>query len=58
MPIIGQPPFVTLLVVLSAGLTHWLLGLWPILARVPMLGGALVALGVAFMLWARLLFTS
>ena len=58
MPIIGQPPFVTMLVVLSAGLTHWLLGPWPTLVRVPLLGGALVALGFACMMWARLLFTS
>jgi protein-S-isoprenylcysteine O-methyltransferase Ste14 len=53
-----QPPVVTLLVVLLAGLTHWLLGPWPTMVRVPVLGGVLVALGFAFMMWARLLFTS
>ncbi|NOU12294.1 MAG: isoprenylcysteine carboxylmethyltransferase family protein [Nitrospira sp.] len=58
MLMIVQPPFVTLLVVLSAGLTHWLLGPWPTLVRVPVLGGVLIALGFAFMMWARFLFTS
>ncbi len=58
MHIAFQPPFVTMLVVLLAGLTHWLLGPWPIMVRLPLLGGALVALGFSCMMWARLLFTS
>ena len=53
-----QPPFVTLLVVLSAWLVHSLLGPWPTIIRVPVLGGVLVALGFSCMLWARILFTS
>jgi protein-S-isoprenylcysteine O-methyltransferase Ste14 len=58
MLMVGQPPIVTLLVVLSAGFTHWLLGPWAILVRLPMLGGILVVLGFSCMMWARLLFTS
>ena len=58
MPIVFQPPFVTLLVVLSAGLMHWLLGPWPTLVRLPLLGGLLIALGFVFMMRARVLFTS
>ncbi|MDR4469691.1 MAG: isoprenylcysteine carboxylmethyltransferase family protein [Nitrospira sp.] len=58
MPIVVQPPVVTLFVVLSAWLTHALLGPWQTILHVPVLGGALVALGFSFMLWARILFTS
>ena len=58
MPIVVQPPFVTLLVVLSAGFTHWLLGPCPTIVRMPVLGGVLVVLGFSFMMWARILFTS
>lgn len=58
MPIVVQPPFVTLLIVLSAGLTHWLLGPWQTLVRVPALGSGLIVLGFSVMMWARLLFTS
>jgi protein-S-isoprenylcysteine O-methyltransferase Ste14 len=58
MPIVVQPPAVTLLVFLLAWLMHWLLGPWSTMVRVPVLGGVLVALGFAFMMWARLLFTS
>ena len=58
MHIAFQPPFVTLLVVLSAGLTHWLLGPWQTMVRVPVLGGVLVVLGFSVMMWARILFTS
>lgn len=58
MPIVVQPPFVTLLVVLSAWLVHSLLGPWPTIIRVPVLGGVLVALGFSCMMWARILFTS
>jgi protein-S-isoprenylcysteine O-methyltransferase Ste14 len=47
-----------MLVVVSAWLTHSLLGPWPTIVRVPMLGGVLVALGFVCMMWARLLFTS
>ncbi len=58
MPIIVQPPVVTLLVVLSSWLVHALLGPWPTILSVPVLGGLLVVLGFVFMMWARLLFTS
>ena len=58
MPIVIQPPVVTLLVVLSAWLIHALLGPWTILVRLPMLGGILIVLGFSCMMWARLLFTS
>lgn len=58
MPIVLQPPFVTMLVVLSAWLVHSLLGPWQTIGRVPVLGGALVALGFSCMMWARILFTS
>jgi protein-S-isoprenylcysteine O-methyltransferase Ste14 len=37
---------------------HWLLGPWPTLVRLPLLGGLLIALGFVFMMWARVLFTS
>lgn len=58
MPMICQPPVVTLLVVLLAWLTHSLLGPWQTIVCAPVLGGALVALGFSFMMWARILFTS
>ena len=58
MPIVAQPPVVTLLVVLSSWLIHALLGPWTILVRLPVLGGALVVLGFSCMMWARMLFTS
>ena len=58
MPVVFQPPVVTLLVVLSAWLIHALLGPWQTILHAPVLGGALVALGFSFMLWARILFTS
>ena len=58
MPIVLQPPVVTLLVVLSSWLVHSLLGPWQTTIRIPVLGGTLVALGFSFMMWARILFTS
>lgn len=58
MHLVFQPPVVTMLVVLSAWLIHSLLGPWQTTVRVPVLGGALVALGFSFMMWARILFTS
>ena len=58
MPIVIQPPVVTLLVVLSAWLIHAVPGPWQTIIRVLLLGGALVVLGFAFMMWARILFTS
>jgi protein-S-isoprenylcysteine O-methyltransferase Ste14 len=58
MPLVLQPPVVTMLVVLSAWLIHVLLGPWQTILCVPVLGGALVALGFSFMMWARILFTS
>jgi protein-S-isoprenylcysteine O-methyltransferase Ste14 len=57
MPIVLQPPFVTLLVVLSAWLIHSLLGPWLTILSMPVLGGTLVVLGFSFMMWARILFT-
>ena len=58
MPIVVQPPVVTMLVVLSAWLIHAVLGPWQIILHAPVLGGTLVALGFSVMLWARILFTS
>ena len=58
MPIVVQPPVVTMFVVLSAWLIHALLGPWQTIIRVPVLGGVLVVLGFSFMMWARILFTS
>lgn len=58
MHMVFQPPVVTMLVVLSAWLTHSLLGPLQTILRVPVLGGALVALGFACMMWARILFTA
>lgn len=53
-----QPPFVAMLVVLSAWLIHSQLGPWQDILRVPLLGGALVVAGFSFMMWARIFFTS
>jgi protein-S-isoprenylcysteine O-methyltransferase Ste14 len=58
MPIVVQPPVVTLLVVLSAWLIHALLGPWQTILRVPVLGGVLIIVGLSCMMWARILFTS
>lgn len=58
MRIVLQPPFVTLLVSMSAWLTHSLLGPWQTVLRAPLLGGTLVAIGFSFMMWARIHFTS
>lgn len=58
MPMVVQPPIVTLLVVLSAWLTHSVFGPWQTILRAPVVGGVLVALGFSFMMWARILFTS
>lgn len=58
MPKVVQPPIVTLLVVLSAWLTHSFFGPWQTILRAPVVGGVLVALGFSFMMWARILFTS
>jgi protein-S-isoprenylcysteine O-methyltransferase Ste14 len=58
MPIVVQPPVVTMLVVLSAWLIHALLDPWQTILRVPVLGGVLVVLGFSCMMWARILFTS
>ena len=38
MPIVFQPPFVATLVVLLAGFIHSLLGPWPTILSVPVLG--------------------
>ena len=58
MPIVVQPPVVTMLIVLSAWLVHALLGPWPTLVQLPVWGGVLVVLGFSCMMWARILFTS
>lgn len=58
MPILVQPPVVIMFVVLSAWLTHSVLGPWQTLVRMPLLGGALAVVGFSFMIWARILFTS
>ena len=58
MPIVVQPPVVTMLVVLSAWLIHAVLGPWQPIVSVSVLGGVLVALGFSCMMWARILFTS
>ncbi|MEQ1679634.1 MAG: isoprenylcysteine carboxylmethyltransferase family protein [Nitrospira sp.] len=58
MLMVVQPPIVTLLVVLSAWLTHSFFGPWQTILRAPVVGGVLVALGFSFMMWARILFTS
>jgi protein-S-isoprenylcysteine O-methyltransferase Ste14 len=58
MPIVFQPPFVATLVVLLAGFIHSLLGPWPTILSVPVLGGLLVSLGFLVMMWVRILFTS
>lgn len=58
MPLVLQPPVITLLIVVAAWLFHSLLGPWEIILRTPILGLVLVALGFCFMLWARILFTS
>lgn len=58
MPIVVQPPVVTMLVVLSAWLIHAVLGPWQPIVSVPVLGGVLVAVGFSYMMWARILFTS
>ena len=58
MPMVSQPPAVTMFVVLSAWLVHSLLGPWKTIVSVPVLGGALAILGFSFMIWARLIFTS
>lgn len=47
-----------MLIVMSAWLTHSLLGPWHTILCMPILGGVLVVAGVSFMLWARILFTS
>lgn len=57
MPIVVQPPAVTMLIVLSAWLIHALLGPWHTILRVPVLGGVLIIVGFSFMMWARILFT-
>jgi protein-S-isoprenylcysteine O-methyltransferase Ste14 len=57
MLMVVQPPIVTLLVVLSAWLTHSFFGPWQTILRAPVVGGVLVALGFSFMMWARILFT-
>jgi protein-S-isoprenylcysteine O-methyltransferase Ste14 len=58
MPIIVQPPVITMLIVLSAWLMHALLGPWQTILRVPVLGGVLIIVGFSCMMWARILFTA
>lgn len=47
-----------MLITISAWLIHSRLGPWPTVLYMPILGGGLVVAGVAFMTWARILFTS
>lgn len=58
MPIVVQPPVVTTLVVLSAWCVHSLLGSWPTIVQLPVVGSGLVVLGFSIMMWARMLFTA
>lgn len=58
MPIVLQPPFVTMLVVATALLAHFFLGPWQTVLHEPVLGTALVAFGSSFMMWARIRFTT
>lgn len=53
MPLVLQPPFLTMLIVVGAGLIQFLLGPWDTLLRMPMVGLVLMALGFCVMLWAR-----
>lgn len=57
MPMICQPPVVTMVMVLSAWLIHVVPGPWQTIVCVPVLGGVLVVLGFSVMMWARILFT-
>lgn len=47
-----------MLVVVAAWLVHALLGPWPTIVHLPVVGSGLVVLGFSCMLWARILFTS
>lgn len=58
MHIVFQPPFVTMLVAVSAWLIHSQLGPWQAILRMPVLGAALLGLGFSFMMWARIHFMS
>jgi len=58
MPLILQPPCVAMLIVMSAWLVHSFFGPWPKVLCIPLVGGVLVGSGFAFMMWARILFTS
>ncbi|MFO0699556.1 MAG: isoprenylcysteine carboxylmethyltransferase family protein [Nitrospira sp.] len=58
MPIVLQPPFLTMLIVVTAWLMHSFLGPWEPMLRMPLLGPVLMVLGFLFMLWARTAFTS
>ncbi len=58
LPLILQPPPVAMLLTMSAWLIHSQLGPWPEILCAPRLGGVLAIAGFAFMLWARILFTS
>ncbi|MFO0699992.1 MAG: isoprenylcysteine carboxylmethyltransferase family protein [Nitrospira sp.] len=58
MPLVLQPPVVTLFVVLSVWCVHSMLGPWPTIVFLPVVGSGLVVLGFCCMMWARILFTS
>lgn len=58
MPLVFQPPFITMLMVVTAWLMHAFLGPWDTVLRMPRIGTLLMLLGSGFMLWARVLFTS
>lgn len=58
MPLVLQPPVLTMLIVVGAGLLQFVLGPWDTLLRMPMVGLLLMALGFCVMLWARGRFTA
>jgi protein-S-isoprenylcysteine O-methyltransferase Ste14 len=57
MPLLLQPPFVAMLIAMTAGLIHSRLGPWPEVLCMPLIGGMLGVAGFTFMMWARMLFT-
>lgn len=58
MPLVLQPPVLTMLTVVGAGLIQFFLGPWETIVRMPTVGLLLIVLGLLFMLWARTTFTS
>ncbi len=58
MPLVLQPPILTMLLVAAAWLIHVFWGPWETMLRMPFFGFVLMVLGFCFMMWARLQFTS